>query len=93
MQSSEAFSSTSALSLSTFLIGATTWILTTTMSYTVGEMLDQRMVARHKDLKEIVEATKEYFDKKLPLETRSPRCSRLAELNLIKVLDSSRVSH
>ncbi|XP_065628292.1 nitrate regulatory gene2 protein-like [Quercus suber] len=33
------------------------------MSYTAGEMSDRRMVVRHKDLKEIVEAIKEYFDK------------------------------
>ena len=63
MQSSEPFSSTSALNLSTFLIGTTTWILTTMMSYTAGEMSDRRMVVRHKDLKEIAEAIKEYFDK------------------------------
>ena len=63
MQSFEAFSSTNALSLSTFLTGATTWILTMTMSYTAGEMSDRRMVVRHKDLKDIMEAIKEYFDK------------------------------
>ncbi|XP_050282499.1 nitrate regulatory gene2 protein [Quercus robur] len=33
------------------------------MSYTAGEMSDRRMVVRHKDLKEIAEAIKEYFDK------------------------------
>ena len=65
MQSSEAFSSTRALSLSMFLTKTTTWILTTMMSYTVGEMSDQRMVVRHKDLKEIVEVIKEYFDKEV----------------------------
>ena len=63
MQSSESFSSTSALNLSTFLTGTTTWILNTMMSYTVGEMSNRRMMVRHKDLKEIVEAIKEYFDK------------------------------
>ena len=65
MQSSEAFSSTRALSLSMFLTKTTTWILTTMMSYTVGEMSDWRMVVRHKDLKEIVEVIKEYFDKEV----------------------------
>ena len=65
MQSSEAFSSTRALSLSMFLTKTTTWILTTMMSYTVGEMSDRRMVVRHKDLKEIVEVIKEYFDKEV----------------------------
>ena len=68
MQSSESFSSTSALNLSTFLTGTTTWILNTMMSYTVGEMSNRRMMVRHKDLKEIVEAIKEYFDKEAATE-------------------------
>ena len=68
MQSSEAFSSTRALSLSMFLTRTTTWILTTMMSYTAGEISDRRMVVRHKDLKEIVEAIKEYFDKEAATE-------------------------
>ncbi|KAL4600075.1 hypothetical protein ACB092_11G171900 [Castanea dentata] len=33
------------------------------MSYTAGDISDRRMVVRHKDLKEIVEAIKEYFDR------------------------------
>ena len=87
MQSSEAFSFTSVLSLSTFLTGATTWILTTMMSYTVEEMSDRRMEVRHKDLKEIMEVIKEYFDKEA---TSGDQVSKMLEVGRAQLDQSFR---